>query len=88
MKFENNTAARTGLLFLLMLREGHTRSPRPHVQKLLVHPWEGKSWSKKIVQLNKVTVAQKSALSSLRPLRSVRIMTRSESRALQSLSTA
>jgi hypothetical protein len=54
MRFDNNTAARTGLLLLLLLRKGNTRSPRAHVQKISIPPWEGKSWSKKIVHLEKV----------------------------------
>jgi hypothetical protein len=54
-----NSAGTAGLLFLLLVRERHTRSPRPNVQKLLIESWEGKSWSKKIVHLTKVSAAEK-----------------------------
>jgi hypothetical protein len=63
MKLKNN-AGPAGFLFLLLLREGHTRSPRRNVQKLLIEPWEAKSWSKKIAHLNKVTAADNCLVSS------------------------
>ena len=63
MRFDDNTTDPTGLLLLLLLRKGNARSPRTHVQKISILPWEGKSWSKKIVHLEKVGAGERSVFS-------------------------
>jgi hypothetical protein len=53
-----SSVSRAGLLFLVLLRQAHTRSPCSRARRLRVGFWETNYWSKTITNLNSATAPE------------------------------
>lgn len=49
------TVCQAGLLFLVLLRQAHTRVPHSRARRLPIGVWQSSAWSKSILNLNNAT---------------------------------